>query len=304
MRRPGRLLTPLLLALAPAARAEVFFSPGLEAAGGYASNRFLDSQEDGSAFYRLAPSLTVTTFAAGGAELGLALRHARTAYTESGFGWLAETRGEASISAPLGRATGSLAVSAGLYTDDALPADDARWGTLAPALAWGAGSGVTLSLSTPLTVTRYDSQETARGDEQRDTRWEVRPGVLWVLCPKARLWAQAFGELNRSNEPTEEYEGFGAELGFDARVLDAARVGVWLRYGARDYRDDGGGESRRDTPLGAGLWAACRLAPWAELTAAASRTHHRSTEGADDYDAWSAEAGLRLVYDWEATGER
>jgi len=297
----GVLLLFLLPALPRGARAEVFLSPSIEARGGYTSNRFLEPDAQGSSFTQLTPGLELTAFLPKGAELFAALRYHRTDYLEAGFGHVHELAAEAGVTVPMGSLSGSVALSAGSYRDKVLPEDDSRWLALSPSLSWSAGSWVSLSLGGTVTGSRYDSRETLEGDPQEAFRGELRPGVLWVPAPGWRLWAEAYGEMNRSNEAAEEYRGGGGAAGFDATLGTAARVGGWARYGVRDYLEHalGDGETRRDTPLSAGAWAAVRLAPWAELTVEANRIGYRSTEDASDYSAWTVEGGVRFVYDGE-----
>jgi hypothetical protein len=278
----------------------VFLSPGLEAAAGYASNRFLDGEEEGSAYHRLVPRLELTAFAPAGTEVHLMGIYSLTDYSRSGFEEIEETRGEAAVSTSLGNLTGTLAATVGRYTDGALPDDDSRWVSLEPSVAWAAGQTVTLSLSGAVTATRYDSRDTSDEGNQRDTRWEIRPAGYWMPTSALQVWGEGYGEHNRSNEAREEYSGFGGALGLDAFPLERARVGAWVRYGVRNYRSDEGSD-RRDTPLSAGLWTAVRLAPWAELTASATWADYQSTDPASEYGAWTGEFGLRFVYDWEAT---
>ncbi len=293
----------LLLLLQPAtpdgARAEVFLSPGVEAVSGWDSNRFREPGEEGSPFVRLTPSLEAMLFLPGDGEVFLSLGHARTEYERSGFGHVGQTSGQAAVSVPRGSLTATVSLSAGAYRDDVLAEDDVDWVSVSPGVTWGASEGTSVSLAAAVTGLRYDSRETLAGDRETQTRWEVLPGVSWVAREGWRLWIEGSGEINRSNESAEEYEGAGVTGGFDALLLGAGRVGGWFRLGVREYRDDlgSGGESRRDTPVGAGGWATYRLAPWAELTAAAAWTDYRSTDAANDYAVWSVEGGVRFVYD-------
>ncbi len=297
----GALLLLLLPALPTGARAEVFLSPGLEAGGGYTSNRFQEPDARGSAFTHLTPSLELTAFLPGGTELFARARYDRTDFVEASFGHVQDLGAEAGGAFPLGSLSAALALSVGVYRDQALPEDDARRLSFAPGLSWAAGRGVSLSLGGSATASRYDSRETVDGDPQRELRAELHPGVLWVPAQGWRLWAEGYGERGWSNEPIEEYRGAGGAAGADVLVGTRVRVGGWARLGVREYLADadGDGESRRDTPFSAGAWAALRLAPWVELTAEASRVRYRSTEDASDYTAWSVEGGVRFVYDGE-----
>jgi hypothetical protein len=307
--RPGSrcwvLLCLILPALSPAARAEVFLSPGLEARFGYTSNRFLEEDAQGSAFTLAAPNLEVSAFLPRDVEIGAVLRYRRTDYLRSGFGHVEEATGRATANRPFGAWTGSLELSAGTYRDPELEDDDSRWVAFAPGVSWLAAPRWSLSLGGSVTATRYDSRDTKDGESQRDTRWEVRPGVLWTPDTNTQLWAELYGELNRSNEPTEEFNGGGVAAGVDLVIFGATRAGAWARYGARAYLEagDSGEEDRHDAPLSAGAWAAVRLAPWAELTAGTTWMDYRSTEDDEAYRAWTVEGGLRIVYDWEATAE-
>ena len=174
--------------------------------------------------------------------------------------------------------------------------------SLAPSLTWRADEAWSLSVSASATASRYDSLERPDGDRQVDTRWRLVPGVLWAPREAVHLWLELEGELNRSNASEEEYGAAGAGLGLDAEVLGAGRLGAWARAGVREYRDDR--QARRDTPVSGGFWGAYRLTPWAEVTLAATVVDYRSTEDASDYEAWTAEGGLRFVYDHRVGGFR
>jgi len=304
---PGWALLSLLLlpALSSTARAEVFLSPGLEARTGYTSNRFLEPEEEGSAFTLLTPSLEANLFLPGGSEVLARLSFRRTDYLKTDFGHVQQAQADVTATAPFGALTGSLRVSAGGYWDQGLPEDDSRWVALSPGFSWLATPQFSLSLAGSITATRYDSRETLDGDPQSDTRGEVRPGVLWAPNADTQLWGELYGEVNRSNEPTEEYDGGGLGAGIDITFLGAARAGAWARYGTRAYREssESSGDDRRDTPFSVGAWGALRLAPWAELTAGATRVDYRSTDDDQDYTAWTVEGGLRFVYDWEVAGK-
>ena len=301
--RRWAFLLLLLPALSPAARAEVFLSPGLEARFGYASNRFLEDEAQGSGFTAAAPSLALTAFLPEDAELEAVLRYGRTDYLRSEFGHVEEFLGRLTATRRFGSWTGSLGASAAAYRDQELSDDDCRWVAFSPGVTWLAGPKWSASLGGSATLTGYDSRETLDGEARRDTRWELRPGLLWTPSANTQFWAELYGEVNRSNEPTEEFDGGGGAFGFDVVFLGAARAGVWARGGTRAYREplEDGGDDRRDTPLSAGAWAAVRLAPWAELTGSTSWQDYRSTEASEEYTAWTVEGGVRIVYDWEAT---
>lgn len=295
------LLLTCWAALAPEAGAQVFLSPGLDAAAGYTSNRFLEPQEQGSAYLRLAPSLSLTALPPGGSECSLSLGYRRTDFAESGFERIEELTAEAGVAVPWGSARSALGLSVGSYRDRALPEDDARWATITPGVSWAPGSRLHLSLEASATALRYDSRDTLEGDRQEDLRALVRPGVRWAPFGAVQLWAEVFGELNRSNEDLEEYRSAGGTAGLDATLGPGARGGGWARYQVRTYRTPPEGEDRRrDTPFSAGVWATYRVAPWVEATAEATHLAHRSTDDANDFEVWTVEAGLRLVYDWEA----
>jgi len=293
----------LILVLQPAApdrsRAEAFLSPGLEAVFGWDSNRFREPGEEESSFVRLTPSLEALFFLPADGEVFLSLGHARTEYARSDFGHVGQTSGQATVSVPRGALTTTVSLSAGAHRDDVLPEDDVDWLSASPGVTWGLPRGVLVSAAAAVTGLRYDSRETLAGNRETQTRWEVLPGLAWAPRDDWRLWIEAVGEINRSNESAEEYAGAGVTGGVDATLLGAGRAGGWVRLGVREYRDDlgSGGESRRDTPVGVGGWAVYRLAPWAELTTAAAWTDYRSTDAANDYTVWSVEGGVRFVYD-------
>lgn len=296
------LLLACLLALSQEVRAQVFLSPGLEAAAGYTSNRFLEPDERGSPYLRLAPSLELTAFRPGGSEVSLGLHYHRTDYGESDFERIEELLAEAGAAVPVGSVRWALGLSVGSYRDRALPHDDARWAAVTPGFSWGPGARLRLSLEASATALRYDSRETLEGDRQEDLRGSLRPGIRWTPAGPMQVWAEGLGELNRSNEALEEYRAAGGGAGFDTTLRPGARAGGWVRYLVRTYRAAAdGADRRRDTPFSAGVWAAYRLAPWAEVTAEATHLAHRSTDDANDYTAWNVEAGLRFVYDWEVS---
>lgn len=294
------LLLISLPALPLGARAEVFLSPGLKAKVGYTSNRFQDPAAQGTAFTDLTPSLELTAFLPGSSELLWEARHHRTDYLESGFGHREDTSTELTAIVPAGKLRGSLGLGAGIYRDTELPEDDSRWAAVSPAVSWPASPLVNLFLGGSVLFTRYDSRQALSGSDQRDRLWSLQPGIVWTPAKGWRLWGQAEGEANRSNEPIEEYDAGGGAAGFDAVLGGAARAGGWVRYHVLTYRDSAGEgrERRRDKPFSSGVWAAYRLTPWAEVTAEASRVAHWSTDDANDYTVWNVEGGLRFVYDW------
>ncbi|MEW6489326.1 MAG: hypothetical protein AB1578_15585 [Thermodesulfobacteriota bacterium] len=292
-------------ALSHEVRAQVFVSPGLEAAAGYTSNRFLEPDHRGSPYLRLAPSLTLTALPSGGSEfslpeLSLNVGYHRTDFAESGFEHIEELTAEGSVALPSGSARSALGLSVGTYRDRALPGDDARWAAIAPSFSWTPGRQLHVSLEASATALWYDSRDTLEGDRQEDLRGLLRPGLRWAPSGPVQLWAEAFGDINRSNEDLEEYRAAGGAAGLDATLGPGARGGGWARYQVRTYRTQAdGADRRRDTPLSAGIWAAYRLAPGIEVAAEATHLAHRSTDDANDYRVWNVEAGLRLVYDWE-----
>lgn len=299
------LLLACSAALPHEVRAQVFLSPGLEAAAGYTSSRFLEPDDRGSPYLRLAPSLTLTALPTGGSEISLpefslSVGYHRTDFSESGFEGIEEVTAEGSVAVPSGRVRSALGLSVGRYQDRALPGDDARWAAITPGFSWTPGTQLHLSLEASATALRYDSRDTLEGGRQEDLRGLLRPGIRWAPPGPVQLWGEVFGELNRSNEDLEEYRAAGATAGLDATLGPGARGGGWARYQVRTYLTQAdGADRRRDTPLSAGVWAAYRLAPWVEVAAEATHLAHRSTDDANDYAAWNVEAGLRLVYDWE-----
>lgn len=294
-------------ALCHEVRAQVFVSPGIEAAAGYTSNRFLEPDDRGSPYLRLAPSLALTALPAGGSETSLPesslnFGYHRTDFAESDFEAIEELTAQGSVAVLLGSVRSALGLSVGRYRDRALPEDDARWAAITPGLSWTPGARLHVSLEASATALRYDSRQTREGDRQQDLRGLLRPGIRWVPSGPVQLWTEVFGELNRSNEDAEEYRAAGGAAGLDATLGSGARGGGWARYQVRTYRTQSdGSDRRRDTHLSAGLWAAYRLAPWVEVTAEATHMANWSTDGANDYQVWNVEAGLRMVYDWEAS---
>ncbi len=305
MRGAGGSLVAAVFALILAgptgpAGAELFVSPGIEGVTGYTSNRYQEPDARGSAFTRVSPSLELTAFGDGGAEGRVSLRYDRTDYLRSGASRIQQASAEAGLTWDRPGGTWSVALSGGTYEDGAVPEDDLAWirfepGFARPLLPWLSGS---LGLS--VTGTRYDSRQTGDGDRQVHTLWELRPGLSARPRPKVTLWAQGLVQAKRSNEPTEEWNGGGLSVGGDWVVGGRARVGIHARWQTLRYTESADdGSRRRDTPVSVGAWGAVRLAPWAELTASAGWTDSRSTSDPDDYTAWNAQAGVRLVYDWQ-----
>ncbi len=294
-------LSVALAGPAGSAGAEVFVSPGLEGVTGYTSNRYQEPDARGSAFTRFSPSLEVTAFGGSGLEGRLSLRYDRTDYLRSGASWLQQVSAEADITWSRPEGTWSVGLSGGTYEDGAIPQDDLAWvriepGFARPLLPWLSGS---LGLS--VTGTRYDSRETLDGDRQTHTLWELRPGISARPRPGTTFWAQVLLQANRSNEPTEEWNGGGISVGGDWVLGGRARVGAHATWRAVRYTETGAdGSRRRDSPVSVGAWGALRLAPWAELTASAGWADSRSTSDPDDYTSWNVQAGVRLVYDWQA----
>lgn len=299
----GFLLILLPTPVLPSAWAEVFLSPGLEARGGYTSNRFLEPGSEGSAFTFVAPSLELTWFGPRTTELSLSIRHQRTDYLRSGFSSVRETVGQGSLSRFFGLYAAALDIEVGTYDDGALPLDDSDWFRFVPSVSRDLTEQLTGSLAASVTGTRYENRETSGGDRQTEVHWRASPGLTWAASAAWSVWGTASLDLNRSNEDSEDYWGGGVTLGADYWSHGSTRIGGWVSGRVLEYNEEDPVEEqdRRDTPLGAGGWVAFRVAPWAELTAETRYLRYYSTEDASDYTLWSVDAGLRVVYDWDAS---
>jgi hypothetical protein len=249
--------------------------------------------------------LEVTWFGPGGIEGDLSLRHVHTDYLRSGFTSARETTGKIAVLKPFGRFEGALSLAAGSYEDDSLPEDDAVWVELSPMIRRELNLALSTSISFSVSRVRYDSRANADGDHQTETHWQARPGFRWTPAPAVAIWGEGMLDANDANEDTEDYVAAGATAGLDLSYGGIASTGAWAQWLVREYpeRFPDGSEDRRDTPLSLGVWVDLRLLPWAELTGAGQWLRYRSTESESDYDSWSLEAGLRLVFDWKATGE-
>lgn len=289
-----------LLSTAVCAASQVFATPRLEAGLGYTSNRFLAAGESPSGFGRIAPALELLWLAPDGLELSGHVHHERFEYFRDDYAATRSSWAEAEVYAPLGGQSVGLMISAGSYADGALPLDDHRWLRAAPSLSVPLGEALTFYGGTAVTYSAYDTRRTAAGDEQRDWHWEVHPGLSWSGPGGASLWVEPQVQGLSSNQESDEYTGAGVSVGTDALWWQIFRTGLWGRWQARSYPDGSStGGTLRESPVSAGGWASLRLTRWAEVTAAGHWLGHDSSESSGDYTVWSAELGLRLVYDWE-----
>ena len=302
----GMLVAIGMLATAAraAAPAEAFWVPALSIGAGYEDNRFLTSttvtNTEGAAFLRIEPALGLRILTPGGWDLALNAWWGRTSYADSGLGFREENgaRIEAWRTAP--GFEGGVAVDAGSFADDALPADDQAWIALAPAAQWFLGNPAwALTLGGRLALTRYDNLVTTGGDDLSDTLLELRAGLKWFPSPDDALWIEAYGESDSAGEAALDYRGGGIAAGADRWLAPRLRASAWLRAGRREFPDSAdpgsGLDARDDTPVSAGLTVIHRLRPWLELSLGATWRDTGSNRDESDLAAWSASAGVTVT---------
>jgi hypothetical protein len=286
--------------------AELYLSPRAEVLVGYDSNRLTAGTNEGSGFLAGSPKLEVTHFVSETIEVSGLLSYERKEYLRDGFSHTAASRARAGLWYAGGAWEGGFTLAIGDHDDGALPAEDATWYALSPAIILADLRGRRYSLSTSVTAYSYESRQSAEGGSISGTQWSLKPAVVWPLPPGASVWGEVWLEWFSSARDAEEYRGGGIAAGLDYLPPSRARAGVSAKFGVRDYADQSGDDTRGadGTASSVRAWYTLRLSPRVEFVLRGSAGTYWSNDGAAEYDRWQLLVGLSLADDFQLGSSR
>ncbi len=280
---------------------QTLFTPQVETACGYESNRFSSSDARGSSYVLLLPEAKLIWFISDSAELNLAASHLRREYLKKDASFVCETRGAIDFRKQFTKLEAEFKLNLGDFKDDAIPTEDNLWIEISSKGTLNFPHNLRVYLEASLERIDYRSLETSTGDKQEDSLLRLSPGVAFSGFSNISLWSEISLIVNDSNEGSDDYRGVGLLFGVDTTIMEEIPIGVWFEWTLRDYPNSeeyvAGGQ--KDKPLSIGVWSEYRFAHWIEAFSSARWTSYQSNAEGGDYSSWSVEAGIRIANDFD-----